>query len=89
MPENPPYHYGFTHLDTLFELSYTPDKLMELLEEAILLLVALLKYEPSQQEAVMAIHRALYELRHALRNTKPAYAEASADKPLNDGDQGN
>jgi hypothetical protein len=67
----PTHRHDHRHLDTLFELCYTPDKLMELLEEAILLLVSLLKYEPSQQEAVMAIHRALYELCHALRNTKP------------------
>jgi hypothetical protein len=73
------YHYDHRHLDALFELCCTPDKLMELLEEATLLLVALLKYEPDQHEAVMAIHRALYELCHALRKTKP----------LGDGDQGN
>ncbi len=67
----PNYHYDHRHLDTLFELCCTPDKLMELLEEATLLLVALLKHEPSQQEAVIAIHRALYELCHALRKTRP------------------
>jgi hypothetical protein len=67
----PTYRHDFTHLDTLFELCYTPDKLMELLEETILLLVSLLKYEPSQHEAVAEIHRSLYELCHALRKTKP------------------
>jgi hypothetical protein len=76
---DPLYRYDHRHLDALFELCYTPDKLMELLEEATLLLVALLKYEPSQQEAVMSIHRALYELCHALRKTKL----------MSDGDQGN
>jgi hypothetical protein len=69
-PIQPPHHYDHRHLDALFELCYTPDKLMELLEEAILLLVSLLKYEPSQQEAVADIHRALYHLNHALRRTK-------------------
>jgi hypothetical protein len=66
-----PYRYDHRHLGALSELSYTPDKLMELLEEAILLLVSLLRYEPSQREAVAEIHRALYELCHALRKTRP------------------
>ncbi len=70
-PIQSPHHYDHRHLDALFELIYTRDKLVELLEEAILLLVALLKYEPSQHEAVAEIHRALYELSHALRRTKP------------------
>jgi hypothetical protein len=78
-PPIEPHRYDHRHLDVLFELCCTPDKLMELLEEATLLLVALLKYEPSQHEAVMSIHRALYELCHALRKTKH----------ISDGDQRN
>ncbi len=69
--EKPAYHHNFTHLDTLFELCYTPDKLAELIDEAILLLVDHLRHAPHQQEPVADIHRAMHHLNHALRRTKP------------------
>jgi hypothetical protein len=53
-------------LDSLLS-SYGPDRLTDLLEELMHLLVRLLKYEPGQHEAVAELHLLLLELSRALR----------------------
>lgn len=53
-------------LDSLLS-SYGTNKLTDLLEELMHLLVRLLKYEPGQHEAVAELHLLLLELSRALR----------------------